>query len=296
MSSNEVNIPDRVVLHLGAHKTASTHFHRLFIHNENLCDPFDLSVPKKKPIRKYFTKILVPSVEITPNTTKEMFEVLSDGRKNLFISDENIIGTPQGLMRDGCFYRNAHAKLQRAFSMLEPVSDVKLMLAIRNPTTFVASSYGETIRSQGFLSFKDYRREMKPKEMSWLDLVHRIKSAMPGLDLLVWRFEDYRKVLPELISYVNTSDPEEIDYSESSGVVRPGLSQKAIDEIKVLCNKFPETTSSDDYEEIVRLYPKSDSFPAPKPWNENQIARLTALYEQDVEAIKKLDDVTFLEP
>lgn len=291
----ELDLPKRLMVHLGAHKTASTHFHRLFLRNSKLCAAHDLAVPKKEPIRRLLTKKLVAHVDVDTLNPSAALAEMAEGHGNLFISDENIIGVPGGLFRKGQMYSNAQKKLERLNTVLASVDTTEVLLAVRHPASFVASSYGEYMRRSGYLTFEEYLHGMQIENIRWADLVKRAQAAMPDQPLVVWAFEDYRALVPRLLNRVlGVAEDTATDYKELETVVRPGMSHRAMQEIEKLCAETTGDVSTEALEAVVAAYPKSKTEPAPQVWTPEQRETLDALYARDLEAIGKMDGVELL--
>lgn len=286
----------RTFLHLGAHKTASTHFNRMLRKNSHLTDQYDVAVPKKDDIRTLVTRQLAEGGELlrVRSSKKKALKTLLDGHKTLFLSDENILGTPNRLFQDGLMYPMAAKRLRRALKFVRG-SEVELMLAVRAPTTFVTSSYGEAMRAYGFQEFDDYVGDTPLTAMRWGKLIRRLMRVAPELNVTVWTYENYRETLPRLMRMaLGLPEDAELEYRDIENVVRPGLSQRAIDEIRKMCETLSDAPEQATMEEVVKAFPKSDEFPAPKPWSDEQASQLEKMYRKDLRQIAEMERVTFL--
>jgi hypothetical protein len=284
-----------VLVHLGAHKTASTHFNRLLRKNGTLTSQFSVAVPRKDEIRSLVTRRLSGgNLKETGPMRAEVVGVLAQGARTLFLSDENILGTPNRLVQNGVMYPSAGKRVRAALRLLGD-GPVELMLAVREPGSFAVSSWGEAMRSWGYLDFRAYIGADPIPSLRWSQLVRRILAARSGIRLTVWTFENYREKTPELVADVlGLESLEGHDLLDIDSVVRPGLSQRAVDEIRVICEGSVDSPSQDTFEEIVKTFPKSDAFPAPRPWSEEELKALSEQYRRDVRRLSQFDGVRFL--
>lgn len=285
-----------VILHLGAHKTASTHFARLLRRNGSACDKAGLARPRKEIIRR----ILTPSLSLPGRVVETQFvestvlQQLKSDHKRVVISEENIIGNCKALLGSNGFYPRARKRLKNALKILN-ADDFAVFLAIRNPATFVVSAYGETIRSHGYMDFKEYLNDTELTKLRWTKLLRVIKEEIGDTPIYVWTFENYDVNKSKLLELVlNLNDETKLNLESNNQLVRVGLSGRAIEE---MCRKeidVGKKLSQDEIDKIMEEYPKSDEFPAPDYWTEDQRLLLNKSYQKDIRQIQKLPGVQFL--
>lgn len=287
---------DRVVLHLGAHKTASTHFNRLLRKNSHLTSENSVAVPKKDEIRSLVTRRLSGgNLKESGPMHEAVVAELAQGARTLFISDENILGTPNRLIQNGVMYPSAGKRVRAALRILGD-SPVELMLAVREPAGFAVSSWGEAMRSWGYLDFRAYLGADPMSALRWTQLARRILAARPGLRLTVWTYEDYRARTNTLMAEVlGLPEVPEDRLRELDNVVRPGLSQRAVEEIRKMCEGSADPPEQDSFEDIVKAFPKSADNPAPDPWTEAERTQLAEQYRRDLRRLSQLEGVRFLD-
>lgn len=287
---------ERIILHLGAHKTASTHFNRLLRKNSHLTKEHSVTVPKKDEIRSLITRRLSGgNLKDSGPMRDEVVTALGQGGRTLFISDENILGTPNRLVQNGVMYPAAGKRVRAALRLLGQ-QPVELMLAVREPASFAVSSWGEAMRSWGYLDFRSFIGADPMSALRWTQLARRILAAQPGIRLTIWTFESYRDRTRALLGEVLGTDPVPEDMlRDIDNVVRPGLSQRAVDEIRKMCEGSADVPSQDSFESIVKAYPKSADYPAPAPWSAEERAQLADQYKRDLRRLAQLDGVHFLD-
>ena len=287
---------ERVILHLGAHKTASTHFNRLLRKNSHLTKAHSVVVPKKDEIRSLITRRLSGgNLKDSGPMRAEVVAQLAQGGRTLFISDENILGTPNRLIQNGIMYPAAGKRVRAALRVLGN-QPVELMLAVREPGSFAVSSWGEAMRSWGFQDFRSFMGADPTNALRWTQLARRILATHPGIRLTVWTFESYRDKTRALMAEVlGVDEVAEDDLRDIGNVVRPGLSQRAVDEIQKMCEGQADVPSQDSFEDIVKAYPKSAEYPAPAPWTSQERAQLADQYKRDLRRLAQLDGVRFID-
>lgn len=288
----------RIVLHLGAHKTASTHFARTLRRSEAAVKHFSLSVPEKQRVRDLLTR-RIPQVRPSEPLADDLLDVaakLTDDRDMAYLCEENVLGTTLRIFAEGQIYPRAERRLRRALHLLGDAR-VELMMAIRHPASFAVSSYGETVRFHGYRPFEDFMGSCGPENIRWAPLVRRLLRAANGRRMILWRFEDYTSLVPDLLCHVaDTSRADAPMFRKLRRIVRPGLSQRAVEEIQSLCLGENAAPSAKQFEKIVRSFPKSEDWPPPNPWTAEQLSQMDANYAVDVAALRSMRNVEFFGP
>lgn len=287
----------RVTLHLGAHKTASTHLNTVLRANPELSAAHSVGVPNKSQTRQGLTRKLGKYQAVPRNTKTEDAVVLdlSNGRPAVFLSDENILGVPKRLMSELGFYPNAARRLRTTLNLIGDYP-VELLLAIRSQPSFIVSTYAEAIRSEGYIAFDEFVGDTDLKMMRWSRLIRRILAVRPDLTITVWRYEDYGDLLPTILGLIMRAngDVSVGDLNMPEDRVRLGLSARAVDEIKALQDELGQPPERNQIEEIMEQYPKSKDSPAPQPLDDERRKLLERNYRKDLRAIAKMERVTLM--
>jgi hypothetical protein len=194
-------------VHLGAHKTATTHLQR------SIDDSAEAAIDAG--VRCYGPQYLRHGGRAIQNlfglkpwcgnakprrTPESQLEFLSKGSKRVFLSDENFLGPlHQG---DGNLVLPVYADAPERVAALAaalPDARIKLYLAIRSPDTFIESSYSQTLFSGHFLAPEEFKAKHPLDSVDWVPLVRGLANA-PGIEsLMVWRYEDYGQIFNYLM-------------------------------------------------------------------------------------------------
>ena len=284
--------PRSVALHIGAHKTATTHLQRSFVMQqealikagvryygpENLRRPerglgdiFGLDVYRKKPEPK--------------RTPADQFDfMIKDGHRLIF-SDENFIGVMHD--KDGTMLAPLYPQAQkRIAALVDAVAPhpVDICLGIRNPASFLSSAYGQALTGGTRMPFDAYLAKNPMALIDWAGLIGRLHDIPRLGHIFVWCFEDYRwrfyKASGAMIG--PKAGTRIAPFPEK---VHVGLSQAAVDHV---LNHSSEVSSARD------LFPVSQASPAFAPFGENQTALAQAAYDQQIAKIDKMAGVTIL--
>lgn len=289
-------VPGRVVLHVGAHKTASTHFSELVWGNGALVSDAGVTAPQKTPLRERITQPIAEieeGVDIRPDLIEGACG-LADGAQRLLVMDENIIGTPRGLFSPDGMYPRAALRTARS-ARLFPGAKVEIMLAMRNPRTFVAASWSESLRSNSFTPFRRFLRGVRAEDISWFEIVRQMTQALPEARFTLWRFEDYRDLQGQLLATaLGLESPPE--FTPLVSPVRVGLSGRALEAVSLRVRMTGDRLPDAEVDEIMARFPKGKDFPAPQPWSSWEQEVLSRRYAEDCARLPDLPNTVLLTP
>lgn len=175
-------------LHLGAHKTASTHFQRsLLRHRDALAQVGIDFVPARElreAIRQQPHWVRLPGGR--GRALRAALAGLGRGAPVLALSEENLLGNVEDALA-----AEPYARLHvRSGLMAQAIgaAPVGLCLAIRGFDRFWPSCAVEMLRTGGtpppFAAFAG-------RPPSWVEVIARLRRVWPRAPLTVWRLEDY---------------------------------------------------------------------------------------------------------
>lgn len=288
-------------IHLGVHKTATTHLQhsvrrieqdlldadRIFLGPDSLRDaPLDLRALLNRP-------------QATPKRAtlaRDLLRSLRDEHAALTLSDELILGglgRERMLADDGSFYRDAQMRLGNLLDLLG-TRDVDLFLALRAPASFVTSVHGELTRQGGAGSLQDYLGDFDVGTAQWQPLVMRLLSVMGQGRLTIWRFEDTGRVRDRLLTRMLGAELAAL--VPNPPPLRVGLSAAAYRHLE----KAGQGASQDDRrrqaEMALRQHPQRRPDQRLRLLDDAVHDRSAATYDRDCDRIAALPQVDFLRP
>lgn len=187
-----------VILHIGAHRCASTTFqHYMRLNAERLSqDGVGFWGPRRT--RTGLFRGLLPAPDAGRDRHRraigrvQMHVTRSRalGLKSLVVSDENMLGSVRENLRLGTLYRGVGERMSRYFQAFDGhVSDV--ILNIRSPESYWASALGYGLtRGRGVPVRADLDRLLSDTR-SWRDVITDVACATPGARLWVLPFETF---------------------------------------------------------------------------------------------------------
>ncbi|MBI1415888.1 MAG: hypothetical protein GC146_01575 [Limimaricola sp.] len=286
-------------LHLGAHKTATTHLQKLMHANRAALVEAGVRYygPEflRRPRRSIGTSFGInpDAVHRNGRSPLEQLDFLAKGDRLVVLSDENFAGP----LHDGAgnvmvpLYEGAAARVAALAAALAP-NPLHLFLAIRQPTTFLTSAYSQSLFGGVAIGAGGFRDLNPPDRLDWADLVARL-AAVPGLaGLTVWRYEDYRAGLPSILEAL-LGPAAAVLPAPAAQPANQGLSvraQKAVMEWAVHGVEGPLA------QRARRRFPVTEDNPAFDLFEADGHEAAARAYADQVDRIRALPGVRLLEP
>lgn len=290
----------RFHIHLGAHKTATTHM-QLCLGNarrqlrqrgvryfgpRNLREPPGLATALADTARD----------RLTNHWRAGLAARLTDCRLAV-LSEENILGTmaPDLLFgANGAIYPAAAGRVARLldFAGGHPAT---LFLAVRNPTDFVASAYGMHLAGGNPPVLSEYIGNFRVPALRWSRLVERLLAVEGVEQMVVWAYEDYRVARPQVLgALVGTQN---VRLVPDRGRALPGWSRDAY---RLYQKRYLKAEEGTDLRALAReakkSLPKDDGRAAMQPFGPAARERAKINYARDLERLQSMERVTFLQP
>ena len=191
-------------VHLGAHKTATTHFQQVLetCASDLAQDGIHILTPStfrsiwtarvnrtRRGRRIFPASMLIGAIGSSAFRRRIAGPGHSTGR--IVISEENVIGdTPHGL--GAVLYPDLSWRVGLLRSLLGRNTPVQIFFSVRNLATYLPSTYAEALRFFAFdAPFETVAATALAQPPRWTDLVARLRAAWPEASVSVWRYEDY---------------------------------------------------------------------------------------------------------
>lgn len=292
--------PIQLTIHLGAHKTATTHLQRSIHENRELIIAAGVRAYEPEYLRHRGRSIpamfgLQPWAKNAEPRRKpaDQLEFLAKGGFRVFLSEENFLGPLHS--GDGKLtlplYGDAGERIASLAATL-PNARIKLFLSIRRPDTFLASSYSQTLFSGEFLSPQEFIEAHPISVVDWVPVVRGLAEAEGIEQVVVWRYEDYTELFPFLMRRMlrwklgNTLKP-------FARPLHQGLSGRAM---RHLMNWKAEGKGGPLATDARRKFPVSEQTPKFELFDDAIKAEAAALYDAQIAAIRGIEKVDFITP
>ncbi len=292
----DVSGPIKISLHLGAHKTASTHLQKTIVENLEILTqndirffgPSDLRGEKKRlQTRLGFGKKsgTLPAGVSGSDRLREM----ADGAGRVIISEENLLGPtfkPKS-KRPTSFYHDADLIVED-FTRAAQDAQFSLFLAVRNPADFLVSLYSQYLLSHAPLSYAAFCETASWHHVNWPNLIQRLRGVPGVKHVYVWQYEEYPRVLvPVMRRMLRWKLGKLVEPIETR--LHQGLSGAAVSHALA----HPEDRSQAG-KNARELFPIGDANPRFDPLSPGERAQSAQKYADDLAAIEALENVTVL--
>lgn len=284
-----------IVLHLGAHKTASTHLQLALARARIALTGHGVLYIGPDELRRRglgLPEYLSLAGE-DPDHAGRLQAAFAGPCDRLVLSDENILGNAHNveMIKTARFYDRASLRLKRLKALL-PQGRLFLALGIRNPAGFLASAYAQRLMSGRLERFDDYVQGLDPARLRWSELIARVQAAVPDAGWTIWRYEDYPGNAPAILEAL--LGPAKDVVRLGGGVAHPGLSAAAheilMHEAPVLAGQGEEAIKA-RVKAVRASWPKGTEYPAFRPHDTELLNRSNAAYAADCTRIAALPGV-----
>ncbi len=127
----------KIILHLGAHRTGSTHVQGVMAKNRALLAAEGIVAPSQSAVSEALTKGIGSRLP----ALRGGFGRLRGAGGTVVVSDENMLGFLNNIFTHGQFYPDTARRMGRLKQLL-PAAPERIVLAIRPYESFFPSAYG----------------------------------------------------------------------------------------------------------------------------------------------------------
>ena len=293
-------------IHVGAHKTATTHLQEQLEGNDEslLNQGVDvLATSKTSPVvrnksdqkKKSLGRLKqhIASFASRPSHARRSVRLrqMMRGKPVTVLSHEDQLGFTQ------------HALLPRLydgserFQTIENLHDAKsieLFLSIRSFDTFFMSAFCEALKP-----FPDMRMRLNKRKQSfceappsWFDLATRIADRFPNARLYVWTFEDYLKD-PNIAVHALTG----VHFDRLENIPAPSTTKSpSLRAIALAENLDPHLDTRERMRQVQAIYLENPKEPGEKInlFTDEETSFLRDCYRHDLERLEACERITLL--
>ena len=290
--------PLTLCLHLGAHKTASTHIQRTLRSNAPLLDAQQIKVfgPDylRRPGQNLFHLFgLFPAGDPPKTPPRERFAQMAEGAERVIFTEENFWGglRPRPQDEGRRIYPEAEERIARLIEAVGPVR-LKLLFAVRDPIDYITSAYSQALVMDHIEPFEDFLARNSVERVDWLDLTRRIAALEGVFRIHVWRYEDYAEVQQRMFRRL-LGWKVGVRVAPYSKRVNQGLSEVAV---KTLLDWQAKGREGGLARRIRDLHPVSEEAPRFQPFDADEVAASRDWYDRQVAQIAELPRVDLIRP
>lgn len=269
-------MPMDVILHIGAHRAASTSFQAYLRANAAALEGQGLCFWGPRRTRSGLFAGIIPTngsprLERQARMAKgrialqiERMKIRGMGR--LIVTDENMIGAPRRNLRDTMLYRGAGERMARHAEAFGG-RITRVVLSIRAFDRYWPSALAYGIARGHALPEPGMLEAISVQKRGWRDIITDLSCALPGVELLVLPHETYGG-LPEQRLHIMTAGAVAAPLFQHRLWLNRGPDMAALRQCLVLRGQDPAA-----------LGPGEGRY---DPFNATQKSRLRELYQDDL--------------
>lgn len=264
-------------LHIGAHKTATTHLQAILEATKDQHGAETIYVSNDVARNN----ISMEGSRATSEGCFKFFQSLStQPAKRIIISEENICGHTHHMFRHKTLYKSLEKRLSSLSFLPDLFETIDIWLTIRNPGTFLPSLYSEALRWGNFKQFTGlYEGYYK---QSWMPVIDTIARGFNEARINILLYENYDENCPRLLKALTG---QAIQLHEKHRMpIYPSLNAFSIQSAAKIDLLLKGHTSP----KIVRLF-NAVSTPFMKdkfsPFSDEQLKELGDIYRRDKKEI-----------
>lgn len=278
-----------IVLHLGSHKTASTHL-QLALKRARPVAGAAVFVPDdlRKDGLRLQDWLGLPGDD--PGHAARL-RAAFDRPGRLVLSEENILGQVPGPGLARGLYPQAAARLARLDRVLPP-GRVTLALAVREGAGFLAACHAQALMAGRVAPFDAAFGGVDPAGLDWAGLAARLAGALPrerAVRLVVWDHADWPAVAPQVAQVLLGGGGLRLP----PGLAHPSLSAEGVARLLAEAPADPEVARA-RARALRAEYDRAAGHAAYDPLGPQARAAARAALARDLAAIAARPDATVL--
>jgi hypothetical protein len=278
-------------LHLGAHKTATTHFQQALADISSRASTGYTVVPTERFRQEFTYANRFLNAHHSPKMREYLKNLLAQESTSVLISEENLIGEAKDFIGPFAHYEKAGIRLNTFSSLLPENIDITVWLFIRSLDSFLPSMYCEYLRHWPYAPFEQvlggrYRH-------SWVPLIETIRSTMPHANINVLNYESYQDLAPQVLSAMTGEMIHSLPMD--TRVIRPRLTNFTVKLSQYLPRILPSSLRMRVLESASSISKRSGSSTGFAPFSQATGRELRLAFQDDLEQIRSMPEVTLVE-
>lgn len=290
----------QIAFHIGAHSTDEDLLLSCLRQNAGLLAQNGILAPSGEQYRPVLREAVrkLQGTRSEPDAEEAVLEAILKGMqgRRLVMSSENFICVPQRVFDEDAFYGKMGQKalwLRNTF----PRQEVSFHIGLRSPASLVPALFAR--RGDG--DFRAFLDRVNLDALSWFDVLQRLRFSVPDAPISVWCNEDTPLIWPEVLT--NVADvPPQTPLQGAHARLRTVLSEEGLTRYLAYLDHHPGMTIAQRRWAAISFLDRygndaemEEDYDLPD-WSQSRIEDLDAVYEDDLEAIETLPEVTVIRP
>lgn len=231
-----------------------------------------------------------------PGTRDVLLRMIMDKREpeRLVLSNELFICVVKRIFENQLFYHLIDEKVG-GMRALFPEDEISYYLAMRNPATFIPAVY----EKQSDMDLHSFLRGVDPRHIRWSAAIERLQRADPQAEITVWSDEDTPLFWARLVRAITGVDAM-TRITGGFDQLQHVISADGMDHFVAYLRQKPPQTEAQKLRIIVKFLerfglPDITEAEIDLPgWDQDLVDQITDGYHDDLERIRKMNDVTLI--
>ena len=290
----------QIVYHIGANCTDQDRLLKSVLKNAETFAAQGVKVPGPGKYRRLIRETIqkLDGIEPTPDTREILLDAILDDEQcnRLVMSHGQFICIHRRVFEGGIFYALAEQKLV-GLANLFPDDEIEIFLGMRDPATFIPAVFGDSPVN----SHDTFMQGLDPAHVRWSDLIARIRAILPRATITTWCNEDTPLIWAQLIRELGGIDPL-TKITGGFDLLSAIMSAEGMKKFVGYLKANPPQTETQKRRIIAAFLQKyaldeevEDEVDMPG-WTDEYVTHLTALYDEDIYRVERMEGVNFIAP
>jgi hypothetical protein len=290
----------QVVYHIGAICTDQDRLLKSVLQNAEIFAAQGVKVPGPGKYRRLIRETIqeLDGIESTPDTREVLLDAILDDEQcnRLVMNQGQFICIHRRVFEGGIFYALAEQKLVELANLF-PDDEIEIFLGICDPTTFIPAVFSDSPVN----SYDTFMQGLDPAHVRWSDLIARIRAILPRATIMTWCNEDTPLIWAQLIRELGGIDPLP-KITGGFDLLSAIMSAEGMKKFVGYLKANPPQTETQKRRIIAAFLEKyaldeevEDEVDMPG-WTDEYVTHLTALYDEDIYRVERMEGVNFIAP
>jgi len=178
-----------------------------------------------------------------------------------------------------------------------PEAETEFFFGIRNPATLIPALF----KASRFTDFEEFSQNIQPNALAWSEMVRRLRNTHPECQIVTWCNEDTPLIWGEILREM-AGVASDMALEGQDDLARSIMKPAGFARMERYLEQHPQASDTQRRKVIAAFldpYVKDSAVEETLDlpgWSDELITQMTQSYEDDLEVIANIRDVTFLEP
>lgn len=289
-----------IIYHLGLHCTDEDRLRKTLLNNRNTLLEQGIVIPGPSRYRRQIRQASqrVSGKMMGAHDPDAVIAEILDGdeAERIVLSSRQFLGPPSDVHGQNRLYPKADGQF-KVLRNIFPDHHVEFHFALRDLATFFPAAFAASDAS----SFQAFMGKCDVRKFAWVELVERLRDAVPDAPFVIWANEDTPLIWPEILETVSGHAPNTVLKGREEileDIMRPGGFRR----LRGYLEKRPPDSLA-TYAKIATVFLEKyideakmeEEYDLPG-WSPKVMEFLSKAYEEDLEEVAEIPGVDMIAP